>query len=199
MFGSKQQEAVEEALSQGQEQAEQYLENPLADEVFGDEEEYQQESEGSDNAVKIADDAMNEGQNSGFFSYTVKKGDNLSLIALRALQDRFKWKLLANLNPHIRNPSLIMPGDLIKIPLNTEGARAFASNVKSGAAPSDGFARETVKTGDTLSAIAARVLGSASAWRMIWEHNKPQIANPHLIFAGQVIRIPNAAHKGMAH
>ena len=85
MFGSKQQEAVEGALSQGQEQAQEYTENPLADEVFGDEEEYQEEAINTENEVTVADDAMDEGKGAAFFSYTVKKGDNLSLIALRKL------------------------------------------------------------------------------------------------------------------
>jgi len=48
----------------------------------------------------------------------------------------------------------------------------------------------TVKTGDSLSAIAKRELGDASRWREIYELNKGQINNPDLIFPGQQLKMP---------
>lgn len=49
----------------------------------------------------------------------------------------------------------------------------------------------TVKTGDSLWAIAKRLLGSGSRWREIYELNKTVIGkNPNLIFPGQVLKIP---------
>lgn len=47
-----------------------------------------------------------------------------------------------------------------------------------------------VKPGDSLSGIAARVLGSSSAWPQLWELNKDRIANPHLIEVGFQLRLP---------
>ena len=48
----------------------------------------------------------------------------------------------------------------------------------------------TVAPGDSLSAIAERVYGSASAWPQIFEANRDQIANPDLIYPGQTLRLP---------
>ncbi len=48
----------------------------------------------------------------------------------------------------------------------------------------------TVKSGDTLSAIARDHLGSASRYPEIFEANKPRLTDPDLLFPGQVLRIP---------
>ena len=56
--------------------------------------------------------------------------------------------------------------------------------------PYHGFAQYTVVPGDTLSAIAQQWLGNANQFNLIFEANRNQIANPNLIFPGQVLRIP---------
>ncbi|MCG7984873.1 MAG: peptidoglycan-binding protein LysM [Candidatus Thiodiazotropha lotti] len=48
----------------------------------------------------------------------------------------------------------------------------------------------TIVSGDTLSAIAKRVLGNASAYPKIFEANREVIKDPNLIYPGQKIRIP---------
>lgn len=48
----------------------------------------------------------------------------------------------------------------------------------------------TVKSGDTLSAIAKREYGDAGDWRRIYEANRDQIDNPDLIHPGQELKIP---------
>ena len=50
----------------------------------------------------------------------------------------------------------------------------------------------TVESGDTLWGIAAKQLGSGYKWTEIYESNKDTIQNPDLIYAGQVIEIPNS-------
>lgn len=54
-------------------------------------------------------------------------------------------------------------------------------------------AQETyvVQPGDTLSHIALEKLGSANAWRKIYEANKDKIKNPSLIYPGQEFVIPS--------
>ncbi|MGQ9896470.1 MAG: LysM peptidoglycan-binding domain-containing protein [Acidobacteriota bacterium] len=47
----------------------------------------------------------------------------------------------------------------------------------------------TVKSGDTLSKIAAKY---GTTWQKIYEHNRDTISNPDLIYPGQVIKIPSA-------
>ena len=51
----------------------------------------------------------------------------------------------------------------------------------------------TIKSGDTLSGIAKKKLGSASRWREIYELNKDIIKNPNLIYANQKIKLPKYA------
>jgi len=48
----------------------------------------------------------------------------------------------------------------------------------------------TVKAGDTLSKIAERSLGSASAYMRIFEANRDQLNDPDQIKPGQVLKIP---------
>ena len=48
----------------------------------------------------------------------------------------------------------------------------------------------TVKSGDTLSAIAKAHLGDANAYMKIFEANKDQLTDPNKIRPGQVLRIP---------
>ncbi|MFM8445043.1 MAG: peptidoglycan-binding protein LysM [Methylococcus sp.] len=47
-----------------------------------------------------------------------------------------------------------------------------------------------IKSGDTLSAIAKRLLGDANAYMKIFEANREVIKDPNKIFPGQKIRIP---------
>lgn len=48
----------------------------------------------------------------------------------------------------------------------------------------------TVKSGDTLGAIAKEHLGSAGRYTEIFEANQPLLKDPNLIYPGQVLRIP---------
>ncbi len=48
----------------------------------------------------------------------------------------------------------------------------------------------TVVRGDTLSAIAQKHYGKASAYMKIFEANKPMLSDPDKIYPGQVLRIP---------
>ena len=48
-----------------------------------------------------------------------------------------------------------------------------------------------VKPGDTLGSIAARFLGDARHWRIIFDANRDKISNPNLIAVGMELVIPN--------
>ena len=52
---------------------------------------------------------------------------------------------------------------------------------------------QTVESGDTLSAIAQKTMGKASAYHAIFEANKPMLTHPDKIYPGQVLRIPTEA------
>jgi nucleoid-associated protein YgaU len=48
----------------------------------------------------------------------------------------------------------------------------------------------TVKSGDTLGKIAAEHYGAANKYMVIFEANKPMLADPDKIYPGQTLRIP---------
>ena len=78
----------------------------------------------------------------------------------------------------------------------TDGDMPDFSDVQSGAsstAPASGV-DETyeVKSGDSLSKIAKRVYGDASAWKRIFEANAGTVKDPDKIFPGQKLRIPRS-------
>lgn len=102
-------------------------------------------------------------------TYTVAAGDTLSSIAARY---RTTVAELAALN-NILNPNLIYPGEVLTI-------TTFSSPVSS----------YTIRSGDTLSSIAARFDTSVQA--LVSLNN---ISNPNRIYPGQVLRLPdNAEH-----
>jgi len=56
--------------------------------------------------------------------------------------------------------------------------------------PADAARMYTVKSGDTLSAIAKEFYGDANRYNEIFEANRPMLTDPNLIYPGQVLRIP---------
>jgi nucleoid-associated protein YgaU len=74
------------------------------------------------------------------------------------------------------------------------GGDADFSNVRGSTdtVPADASSRSyTVQSGDTLSEIAQRHYGRASAWHSIFEANRDQLDDPDLIRPGQVLRLPD--------
>ena len=53
-----------------------------------------------------------------------------------------------------------------------------------------------VEKGDTLSKIAKEVYGNANKYTVIFEANKPMLADPDKIYPGQVLRIPTLGADG---
>lgn len=48
----------------------------------------------------------------------------------------------------------------------------------------------TVRSGDTLTSIAARQLGSASRWSELYDLNSPPLEDPDLLTVGQILQLP---------
>jgi spore coat assembly protein SafA len=98
--------------------------------------------------------------------YIVHQGDTLSGVA-----QSFGVSLsaLEAANPRITNPNLIVPGQVILIPVNPPAPGTYL-----------------VQSGDTLSGIAEKFGVSLSAL----EAANPQVSDPNLIFPGQVLTIP---------
>lgn len=99
--------------------------------------------------------------------YVVKHGDTLSYIA-----EKYHMSLstLERLNPQMKNPNLIHPGDVINL-------SGHVTNYESGS--------YLVKTGDTLSGIAESHRTTVAA---LLKQN-PSIKDPDVIYAGQYIKL----------
>lgn len=105
-------------------------------------------------------------------TYTVKSGDTLSEIAQRY---GTTVSSIVALNPIIKNPNLIYPGQkfIISTNDNLEGQNSCGKILYK------------IQYGDTLSEIARNYDSTVQAIARL-----NNIANPNLIYAGDVIRIP---------
>jgi nucleoid-associated protein YgaU len=70
------------------------------------------------------------------------------------------------------------------------GPAASTPATPAAAAPEQRVEYYDIKSGDTLSAIAKRYYGKASAYMRIFEANRELIKDPDKIYPGQKIRIP---------
>ncbi|MEO8829038.1 transglycosylase family protein [Lapillicoccus sp.] len=68
-------------------------------------------------------------------------------------------------------------------------AKSSATTKKVNAAPQVSGSTYTVKAGDTLSAIAAK-LGVKGGWQALFASNTSIVKNANLIFIGQTLRLP---------
>lgn len=99
-------------------------------------------------------------------TYTVRAGDTLSGIASKY---GTSWQELQRING-IPDANRIYPGQVLRLP--------------GGGKPAPAKRTYTVRSGDTLSAIAARF---GTSWQALAQKNG--LSNPNLIFPGQVLRI----------
>lgn len=87
------------------------------------------------------------------------------------------------------------------IKVRPAGARTTPQQTSAPGAATQGTATQgtattyTVQAGDTLSAIAKRFLGNANDYMQIFNANKDQLTDPDKIKPGQVLKIPQHAHK----
>jgi nucleoid-associated protein YgaU len=76
-----------------------------------------------------------------------------------------------------------------------EGAQAKAPSGTKGPAGTQATQTYTVQAGDTLSGISKKFLGDANAYMDIFNLNRDQLNDPDMIKPGQVLKIPQHAHK----
>jgi len=110
----------------------------------------------------------------GYNTYIVMRGDTL-----KALANRFgtSMDVLVSLNADITNVNVIYEGQRMVVP--------SGSGVLSTPPPASGQVY-TVQRGDTLRKVADRLNTTVDAILKV----NPQISNPNLIYAGQVISLP---------
>lgn len=124
----------------------------------------------------------NSSSGSNITTYTVKKGDTLSHIALRY---GTTVNSIVLLNPFIKNPNLIYPGQVLTIKLNNASYSTSNNSFVEGTNACGKFSYK-IRYGDTLSQIAQRYKTTVSTLATL-----NNISNPNVIYAGQIILIPN--------
>ena len=116
-------------------------------------------------------------------SYVVKSGDTLGAIASR--NGTTVQAILAQ-NPQISNPNQISVGQQLNMPGGGGGGASIPS------APAPAPSTYTVRSGDTLGAIANR---NGTTVDEIMRAN-PQIQNPNQISPGQQLNMPGGSNGG---
>jgi nucleoid-associated protein YgaU len=96
-------------------------------------------------------------------------------------------------NPNVAPVDATEQEHTVAVPKRVPAAR---TEVASGGV--NGYYKD--RSGDTLSSIAYRYLGSASLWPEVHAANREAIKNPHFIRVGQRIALPSApAHMAKVH
>jgi|GEM_PF-3831004 len=139
--------------------------------------------------------------------YIVKKGDNLSKIALRQLGSAKKWKEIFKINKTLlhNNPAglkigmkLTLPSDIsvkdvAKIRLESIKVKKTSNDIKKQNPTTISY---KVKKGDSLYKIAQKLYGKGSAWKQILNANKSLVgSNGQKLATGQLLVIPAIANK----
>ncbi|MGE7435441.1 LysM peptidoglycan-binding domain-containing protein [Kitasatospora sp. NPDC001175] len=151
-------------------------------------------------------------------TYTVRDtrpADSLWSIAERQLGSGERWVEIAKLNDHrVMDDSgarfdadrPIQPGWKLFMPNDAkpDGSSATSGSPQGGTVPvtppaSTWRSSVTVRSGDTLSAIAERELGAADAWPKLFEANKgisapdgERLTDPDVLAPGMVLAVPGA-------
>ncbi|MEM8781650.1 MAG: LysM peptidoglycan-binding domain-containing protein [Planctomycetota bacterium] len=134
-------------------------------------------------------------------TYTVRRGDSFEAIARRELGSASRWVALAKANPTV-DPLKLRVGDVLRLPpeeLDTNTSLVVATSdappVTADAAtlpPPPDPVTYVVRSGDSLSTIAARFYSDSSRWRAIFNANRDRLKDPHAVRIGMELRIPPA-------
>lgn len=124
---------------------------------------------------------------------TVERGDTLWLIAEQHLGAGERWREIADLNRGREMPDgstfddtrTILPGWVLLVP--SDSARHVAGPIV------------TVERGDTLWGLAAEAYGEGAQWPRIYEANAAHIDDPHWIFPGQQLVVPDQPADDLPH
>lgn len=118
-------------------------------------------------------------------TYTVKSGDNLSSIAAKF---GTTYESLARIN-NITNPNRIYVGQVLRLSSNSSTSVNHSSNASASVAGT-----YTVKSGDTLSGIAAQL---GTSYEALAQRN--HISNPNRIYVGQVLQVSGSSSYSSYH
>ena len=114
--------------------------------------------------------------------HEVQPGDDLWSLAERYYGNGPDWRRIAAANPAVLTggPDRLRVGWRLRIP-----------DLDEGSARGDGRL-VTVRSGDTLSAIAERELGAAAHWTDIFHANRAQLTDPDELAVGMRLMLPKS-------
>ncbi len=117
--------------------------------------------------------------------HVVEAGDDLWSLAEQYYGRGQEWRRIAAANPDLLTggPDRLRVGWRLLVPEAEDAAGAGSSPAAPGV---------RVRVGDTLSSVAARVLGDADRWRELYRANRDQLSDPDELPAGLVLRVPGA-------
>ncbi|GGN61509.1 membrane protein [Streptomyces kronopolitis] len=120
-------------------------------------------------------------------------GETLWDLAEHYLGDGRRYSELRALNPGLPQTATLPVGTVVNLPadaygVHTELAAAAPASAETQQEPK--AETYTVASGDSLSGIAQKKLGSASRWHDIYTENRDEISNPDLIYPGQHFDLP---------
>lgn len=138
-------------------------------------------------------------------SYTVQPGDTLWDIAEKQVGSGYKYTEIAKLNK-LKSAHHIEVGQKLQLAQKstTADTKQDASTFIQEQTPKGGTVTETdsdtntytVKSGDTLWDIAGSKLGNPYRWVELYNANKTVVGNnPHLIYPGANLHLPNPPAK----
>lgn len=129
--------------------------------------------------------------------YTVQRGDTLTAVARRfygSNADALAHVVAANLGQQmpdgrvLADSNQIEPGWVLSLPLPSQAAY-----------DQDGRHWYIVQPGDSLSSIAARLLGSPARWPELYGLNRERIETPSRIAVGARLQLPTSAAAEPGH
>ncbi|NLM40639.1 MAG: LysM peptidoglycan-binding domain-containing protein [Firmicutes bacterium] len=119
-------------------------------------------------------------------SYTLQEGENFYSVAEKY---SLTYDQLAALNAHLEDPTVVGPGDVLKVPApEVEEVAEVQAEAQQAVVCPPGTFRYTVQPGDSMFLIARRFGVSLDALIAA----NPQIQNPALIFPGQIVCVPTS-------
>lgn len=143
----------------------------------------------------------------GLFDFAADIGKKVFGIGEANAADKIKENIEAN-NPGVTDLSVSLDDEVCTLTGSCATAEAkekvvlMAGNMKGvGSVNGDGLTAPepvaeveyyTIKSGDTLWAIASKFLGNGAKYPEIFEANREVIEDPDKIFPGQKIRIPKS-------
>ncbi|MFG0247608.1 MAG: LysM peptidoglycan-binding domain-containing protein [Phycisphaeraceae bacterium JB051] len=126
----------------------------------------------------------------------VESGQTLSELAKIHLGNAGDWDELLKANrDRLNRPEELRAGMTLRLPKKAiERAAARQPETTTRRTPPSNNTNTsktyTIESGDTLSAIAAKTMGSSNKWYKLYQHNKSVIDDPDNLTVGKTIKIP---------